>query len=89
MMQSRLLGRMSCSRMSLSVPRASGYRGTSLGAFENVWSSKRCFSVSGMRRKELRAMSEEELGGVKVQQERLMRDIHETCEWGIGERWGR
>lgn len=89
MMQSRLLGRMSCSRMSLSVPRASGYRGTSLGAFENVWSSKRYFSVSGMWKKELRAMSEEELGGVKVQQERLMRDIHETCEWGIGERWGR
>lgn len=42
-----------------------------------------------MWKKELRAMSEEELGGIKVQQERLMRDIHETCEWGVGERWGR
>jgi len=34
-------------------------------------------------------MSEEEVKGLKVEEERLMRDLHETCEWGKGEVWGR
>lgn len=34
-------------------------------------------------------MSEEELSGLTVQEDRLMSDLHETCEWGKGEKWGR
>jgi hypothetical protein len=34
-------------------------------------------------------MSEEEVSGLRVKEDRLMRDLHETCEWGKGERWGR
>ncbi|CAD0111414.1 unnamed protein product, partial [Aureobasidium uvarum] len=33
-------------------------------------------------------MSEEEVSGIKVKEERLMGDLHETCEWGKGEVWG-
>ncbi|KAH0144837.1 amidase, partial [Aureobasidium melanogenum] len=54
----------------------------------NIVSAKRHFSVSGRWNKELKTMSEEEVGGLKVQEQRLMRDLHETCEWGVGERWG-
>jgi hypothetical protein len=28
------------------------------------------------------------LGSLKIKQDRLMADIHSTCEWGKGERWG-
>lgn len=34
-------------------------------------------------------MSAEDVAGLKVQQDRLMNDIHYTCEWGKGEAWGR
>ncbi|OQO08416.1 hypothetical protein B0A48_06286 [Cryoendolithus antarcticus] len=33
-------------------------------------------------------MTEKDLASLKVQQDRLMHDIHSTCEWGKGERWG-
>lgn len=33
-------------------------------------------------------MMPEQLSGVKVDRERLWKDIHTTCEWGKGERWG-
>lgn len=33
-------------------------------------------------------MSESDLNGLKVNQERLMDDIHYSCQWGKGERWG-
>lgn len=33
-------------------------------------------------------MDEELLGSLKVNQSRLMEDIHYTCQWGKGERWG-
>lgn len=26
---------------------------------------------------------------LRVNQDRLMRDIHYTCQWGTGERWGK
>ncbi|KEQ69699.1 Zn-dependent exopeptidase [Aureobasidium namibiae CBS 147.97] len=45
-------------------------------------------STSAKRTKELSEMSEEEVSGLKVKEDRLMRDLHETCEWGKGERWG-
>jgi hypothetical protein len=46
-------------------------------------------STSSKANKELATMSEEELSGLKVREERLMKDLHETCEWGKGEVWGR
>ena len=33
-------------------------------------------------------MSEKQLAAIKINRERLWRDLHETCEWGKGERWG-
>lgn len=33
-------------------------------------------------------MSERDLASIKVKQDRLMKDIHDTCEWGKGEAWG-
>lgn len=33
-------------------------------------------------------MSEQDLASLKVNQNRLMEDIHYTCSWGTGERWG-
>jgi hypothetical protein len=47
------------------------------------------FSTSTPRTKELAKMSEEEVSGLKVKEDRLMGDLHETCEWGKGEVWGR
>jgi hypothetical protein len=51
--------------------------------------SQKHFSTSPTCSKELGSMSEEEVAGKKVKEERLMRDLHETCEWGKGEVWGR
>jgi hypothetical protein len=33
-------------------------------------------------------MSEQQLAAVKINRERLWNDLHETSEWGKGERWG-
>lgn len=33
-------------------------------------------------------MSDRDLAGLKVSRERLMEDIHYTCQWGKGEAWG-
>ncbi|PSS06807.1 hypothetical protein M430DRAFT_37845 [Amorphotheca resinae ATCC 22711] len=33
-------------------------------------------------------MTEQQLAAVKIDRDRLWRDLHETCEWGKGERWG-
>jgi hypothetical protein len=49
----------------------------------------RNFSTSTPRTKELATMSEDEVSGLRVKEDRLMRDLHETCEWGKGEVWGR
>jgi hypothetical protein len=55
----------------------------------NTTTHKTHFSTSPTYKKELAKMSEEEVSGLKVKEERLMRDLHETCEWGKGEVWGR
>jgi hypothetical protein len=55
----------------------------------NIIKTQRLFSTSSKANKELATMSEEELSGLRVQEDRLMRDLHETCEWGKGEVWGR
>jgi hypothetical protein len=51
--------------------------------------SQKHFSTSPPRTKNLNTMSEEEVAGIKAKEERLMGDLHETCEWGKGEVWGR
>ena len=51
--------------------------------------TSRLFSTSASRTKESSKMSEEEVSGLRVKEDRLMRDLHETCEWGKGEVWGR
>ncbi|KAF8863548.1 amidase [Acephala macrosclerotiorum] len=33
-------------------------------------------------------MTDNEFAAVKIDRERLWRDLHTTCEWGKGERWG-
>jgi hypothetical protein len=33
-------------------------------------------------------MTEQHFKDLKVNQGRLMEDIHHTCKWGTGERWG-
>lgn len=55
----------------------------------SITRTSRLFSTSASRTKELSKMSEEEVSGLRVKEDRLMRDLHETCEWGKGERWGR
>ncbi|KAF2655273.1 amidase [Lophiostoma macrostomum CBS 122681] len=48
----------------------------------------RTFSVSTRWRLHTKEMNEELLGSLKVNQGRLMEDIHHTCQWGTGQRWG-
>jgi hypothetical protein len=55
----------------------------------NPTRNQKHFSTSAIRTKELATMSEEEVSGLKVKEDRLMGDLHETCEWGKGEVWGR
>lgn len=101
-MASRALLQRLCSRRAISLsPRVSAlsalhYSNTlKSSASNNIVKTKQCntfnrhFSSSGQWNKDLKTMSEEEVSGLKVQEERLMRDLHDTCEWGKGERWGR
>lgn len=75
-----------------SITRCSSYNAINLAKskqLNNFVHGNRLFSTASQWNKELRTMSEDEISGLKVQEERLMRDLHETCEWGKGERWGR
>lgn len=35
------------------------------------------------------SLKEDDFKTLKVDQQRLMSDIHHTCQWGTGKRWGR
>ncbi|KAI4645087.1 hypothetical protein J4E93_005887 [Alternaria ventricosa] len=48
----------------------------------------RCFSNSPRWQIRTKEMNDDSMRDLKVNQERLMKDIHDTCEWGIGEPWG-
>ncbi|CAI6264321.1 unnamed protein product [Periconia digitata] len=50
--------------------------------------TQRAFSSSPACLLHTREMNEEQLSSLRVDQERLMRDLHYTCQWGTGERWG-
>lgn len=49
---------------------------------------QRMFSTTRMHRIAVSEMSQKDLASLKVTQDRLMNDIHSTCEWGKGEAWG-
>jgi len=49
---------------------------------------RRAFTVSSRWRIATAEMSEKDFASLKVNQDRLMEDIHHTCQWGTGERWG-
>ncbi|EKD12818.1 uncharacterized protein L3040_006972 [Drepanopeziza brunnea f. sp. 'multigermtubi'] len=50
---------------------------------------QRSFSISRSSRfPDTRTMSDAQYQSVKINRERLWRDLHETCQWGMGERWG-
>ena len=48
----------------------------------------RQFSLSAHRSIAVAEMTDNDFKSLKVKQDRLMADIHSTCEWGKGERWG-
>jgi len=50
--------------------------------------SPRTFSSTKVRDVRTTEMSESQFAEVKVNRQRLWRELHETCEWGKGERWG-
>ena len=50
--------------------------------------AKRSFSTTRQLWLRTKEMNGEQLASLKVDQERLMRELHFTCQWGVGERWG-
>ena len=52
------------------------------------WQAHRPFSSSPKVEIAVAEMSQKDLASLRIKQERLMNDIHSTCEWGKGERWG-
>lgn len=49
---------------------------------------KRVFSTTSTWRLHTKEMDEDTLASLKVDKDRLMKDLHHTCQWGTGERWG-
>jgi hypothetical protein len=49
----------------------------------------RAFSRSARWQLHTKEMDEKLLASLKVNQSRLMEDIHYTCKWGAGQKWGR
>lgn len=66
--------------------------GTCLLVSERVDSKKemgrRAFGASATMQLHSKEMTEEMLDSLKINQERLMADIHYTAQWGKGQRWG-
>jgi hypothetical protein len=46
------------------------------------------FSTTSRRNVRTTEMTDEQLAAAKIDRERLWKDLHSTCEWGKGERWG-
>lgn len=73
---------------------ASRFQSVLRAARGNSWSLRTCrqtqrsFSVTPIWQLHTKEMNEELLAGLKVNQGRLMEDIHHTCQWGSGQRWG-
>ena len=52
------------------------------------WPPQRHFASSQRTAIAVAEMRKEDLASLRINQGRLMEDIHSTCEWGKGERWG-
>ena len=48
----------------------------------------RTFSTTAGMNIRTTEMTEEQLAGVKIDRSRLWEELHYTCQWGPGERWG-
>ncbi|KAH8590291.1 hypothetical protein B0O99DRAFT_580358 [Bisporella sp. PMI_857] len=48
----------------------------------------RKFSATCLRHIRTIDLMEEQLSDIKIDRERLWNDLHSTCQWGKGERWG-
>jgi hypothetical protein len=46
------------------------------------------FSTTPQWQIRTKEMNEDHFKDLKVNKARLMQDIHHTCQWGTGERWG-
>ena len=70
--------------MSLRLPSLL-YRVSSAKSRQLPSQILRCFSLSSRR---ANAAYTTDISALKVDADRLCRDIHHTCQWGTGERWG-
>lgn len=48
----------------------------------------RSFTTTKIREIKATQLSEKQLADLRVDKNRLWTELHETCEWGKGERWG-
>ncbi|KAL5395902.1 hypothetical protein PMIN06_005211 [Paraphaeosphaeria minitans] len=53
------------------------------------YEAKRSFSQTSTWRLMTKEMDEDALKSLKVNRKRLMEDLHHTCQWGTGKRWGK
>ncbi|KIW01126.1 hypothetical protein, variant [Verruconis gallopava] len=51
-------------------------------------SLRRHFASTRLLQLKLADMAEQDLNALRVREDRLMGDIHYTCQWGTGQRWG-
>ena len=87
-------------RSAFTAPRALGsLAGTSipkrqLGRWVRArgpvagYGARRMFSGSSVSRLQTKEMDDDALKSLKVNRQRLMDDLHHTCQWGTGKRWG-
>lgn len=50
---------------------------------------KRFFSDTPRWQLQTKEMDEDALKSLRVNKQRLMDDLHHTCQWGTGKRWGQ
>lgn len=55
---------------------------------KSQWRTIRPFSTSPRSDLAVSELTHEQLASLRINRERLMNDIHTTCEWGKGEPWG-
>lgn len=58
------------------------------GALRPQWLSKRTFAAAPRLAIAVNEMGEKDFASLRIDQQRLMDELHKTCEWGKGERWG-
>ena len=66
-------------KQNLTISRSAG---------RTRWVSKRSFIATPRAGIAVKEMGEKDFASLRVNQQRLMDELHKTCEWGKGERWG-